>query len=137
VRETLVRVHEPLSVLDILEVGRGEHSWSFARAMQAIAAAEPGVIVLLNLGESPADLLDRFQARAGAAPAPAAARAAKLDLRTYGIGAQILRDLDVGRMRLMARPRKMPSMAGFGLQTIGYLEDRGDEPAAGPGAVGA
>jgi 3,4-dihydroxy 2-butanone 4-phosphate synthase/GTP cyclohydrolase II len=45
-----------------------------------------------------------------------------MDLRTYGVGAQILRDLSVGRMKLLARPRKMPSMAGFGLHTTGYLE---------------
>jgi 3,4-dihydroxy 2-butanone 4-phosphate synthase/GTP cyclohydrolase II len=46
-----------------------------------------------------------------------------MDLRTYGIGAQILRDLGVGQMRLMARPRKMPSMLpGFGLAVTGYDE---------------
>ena len=39
-----------------------------------------------------------------------------MDLRNYGIGAQILRDLNVGRMRLLAKPRKMPSMAGFDLE---------------------
>ena len=44
------------------------------------------------------------------------------DLRNYGIGAQILRELGVGRMRLMAAPRKMPSMAGFGLEVVGYAE---------------
>jgi 3,4-dihydroxy 2-butanone 4-phosphate synthase/GTP cyclohydrolase II len=46
-----------------------------------------------------------------------------MDLRTYGIGAQILRDVNVGRMRLLARPRKMPSMAGFGLHTTGFIEN--------------
>ena len=45
-----------------------------------------------------------------------------MDLRNYGIGAQILRDLNVGRMKLLAKPRKMPSMAGFGLVTTGFLE---------------
>ena len=50
---------------------------------------------------------------------PKAARS--LDLRLYGIGAQILRDLGVGKMRLMAAPRKMPSMAGFGLEVAGYV----------------
>ena len=52
--------------------------------------------------------------------AGAAERAGRsMDLRLYGIGAQILRDLGVGRMRLMAAPRKMPSMAGFGLEVTG------------------
>ena len=57
------------------------------------------------------------------AAAPKAGRSA--DLRLYGIGAQILRDLGVGRMRLMAAPRKMPSMAGFGLEITGYSERPG------------
>ncbi len=47
---------------------------------------------------------------------------AKVDLRNYGIGAQILRDLNVGKMRLMAKPRKMPSMTGFDLEVTGYVE---------------
>jgi 3,4-dihydroxy 2-butanone 4-phosphate synthase/GTP cyclohydrolase II len=121
--ETLVRVHEPTSLLDLIGTDLSTHSWSFARALQAIAQAGSGVIVLLNCGETPQALLDRahaFGALADAArPQP---RTAKMDLRTYGVGAQILRDLNVGQMKLLARPRKMPSMAGFGLHTTGYLE---------------
>jgi 3,4-dihydroxy 2-butanone 4-phosphate synthase/GTP cyclohydrolase II len=45
-----------------------------------------------------------------------------MDLRTYGIGAQILRDLNVVQMKVLARPRKMPSMAGYGLHTTGFVE---------------
>ena len=47
-------------------------------------------------------------------------RAAKMDLRTYGVGAQILRELGVGRMRLLAQPRRMPSMTGYDLQVVGF-----------------
>ncbi|MEK9816464.1 MAG: bifunctional 3,4-dihydroxy-2-butanone-4-phosphate synthase/GTP cyclohydrolase II, partial [Limnobacter sp.] len=43
------------------------------------------------------------------------------DLRTYGIGAQILRDLGVNKMKLLSRPRKMPSMTGFDLEVSGYV----------------
>jgi 3,4-dihydroxy 2-butanone 4-phosphate synthase/GTP cyclohydrolase II len=122
-REVLVRVHEPLSVLDLLEVDREGHSWPLHRALAAIAASDCGVLVLLNCGESGDRLLE------GMAPAGAAAGAGgerrvteRHYLRTYGIGAQILRDLGVARMKLLAKPRKMPSMAGFGLVTTGYLE---------------
>ena len=45
-----------------------------------------------------------------------------MTLRKYGIGAQILKDLGVKKMRLMALPRRMPSMAGFGLEVVGYLQ---------------
>lgn len=123
-REVLVRVHEPTSVLDLIDTEVSVHSWPFGRALARIARAEAGVLILLNCAEPVDRLFDKFGALAdidaGRAPAP---RSAKMDLRTYGIGAQILRDLNVGTMRLLARPRKMPSMAGFGLHVTGYLED--------------
>ncbi len=122
-REVLVRVHEPLSVLDALDVEVSTHSWPLPRALAKIAEAG-GVIVLLNCGESADSLLAQFatlaQIEHGSEPD---ARAARMDLRTYGVGAQILRDLNVVKMKLLARPRKMPSMAGFGLHTTGFLED--------------
>jgi 3,4-dihydroxy 2-butanone 4-phosphate synthase/GTP cyclohydrolase II len=49
----------------------------------------------------------------------------RIALRNYGIGAQILRDLKVRRMRLLALPRPMPSMAGFDLEVTGYLQPQG------------
>jgi 3,4-dihydroxy 2-butanone 4-phosphate synthase/GTP cyclohydrolase II len=111
--ETLVRVHEPLSVLDLIDHGSRSHSWTIPDALTRLARAERGVLVLLHRPESPAELRDR--ALSDLPPAES-----RMDLRNYGIGAQILRDLDVGRMRLMARPRKMPSMAGFGLEVTAY-----------------
>jgi 3,4-dihydroxy 2-butanone 4-phosphate synthase/GTP cyclohydrolase II len=113
--ETLVRVHEPLSVVDLLDSESESHAWSILEAQRAIAAAGRGVIVLLHRPESAQEL--RQRAIAGETPA-----APKMDLRNYGIGAQILRDLNVGRMRLLARQRKMPSMAGFDLEVTGYEE---------------
>jgi len=44
-----------------------------------------------------------------------------MDLRTYGIGAQILRELGVSRMRLLGSPRRMPSMTGYGLEITGFV----------------
>jgi 3,4-dihydroxy 2-butanone 4-phosphate synthase/GTP cyclohydrolase II len=115
-REVLVRVHEPLSVMDLLDVRNTRHSWNFNDALAAVSRAECGVIVLLHGQETASELLEHAQARNGAAPAPAVA------LRNYGIGAQILKDLGVRKMRLMAQPRRMPSMTGFGLEIIGYLQ---------------
>ena len=125
-RESLVRVHEPLSVLDLLDAGAGRHSWGVHESLRAIAAHGCGVLVLLNCSQSDDALEARLSDELrGARIARRSDRSA--DLRTYGIGAQILRDLGVGRMRLMAAPRKMPSMAGFGLEVVGYadLPDRG------------
>jgi len=113
-REVLVRVHEPFSAIDLLDAASCAHSWNLGEAMRTIAQSEAGVIVLLHREESGQAMLQRLRAQTGAA-------AAKVDLRTYGIGAQILRDLGVARMRVMAQPRKMPSMAGFDLEVTGYL----------------
>ena len=115
-RDALVRVHEPLTVLDLLDAGPGTHSWSVPEALGAIAQEGCGVIVLLNCAQSD----DALAAQLTDSALPAAGRS--VDLRNYGIGAQILRDLGVVRMRLMAAPRKMPSMAGFGLEIAGYAE---------------
>ena len=113
--ETLVRVHEPLSVMDLLDAGSTSHSWTIPAALDAINEAGRGVVVLLHRPESAQEL--RRRALTDEPPV-----SAKVDLRNYGIGAQILRDLNVGRMRLMAKPRKMPSMTGFDLEVTGHLE---------------
>jgi len=114
----LVRVHEPVSVLDFLDCKSRRHTFSVDQAMEAIAKAGLGVVVLLHRDESGGDLL-------AALNADEAKPAQKWDPRLYGIGAQILRELGVGRMRLLASPRKMPSMAGFGLEICGYLSPEG------------
>ncbi|HKW38146.1 MAG TPA: bifunctional 3,4-dihydroxy-2-butanone-4-phosphate synthase/GTP cyclohydrolase II [Burkholderiales bacterium] len=114
--ETLVRVHAPLSLLDLVEAGPGGHSWSVDDALARIAAEGRGVMVLLNCSEGASQLIERV-----ASPERTDA-SAKADFLTYGVGAQILRDLKVGKMRLMASPRKMPSMAGWDLEVTGYVE---------------
>jgi 3,4-dihydroxy 2-butanone 4-phosphate synthase/GTP cyclohydrolase II len=119
-RECLVRVHQPVSILDLLDNRATTHSWNMSSAMAAIKNAECGVLVLLNCGESADQLFAQF-ASLDAKGARPVGRAATMDLRTYGIGAQILKDLGVGKMQLLANPRKMPSMTGFDLEVTGYL----------------
>ncbi len=113
--ETLVRVHEPTSFVDLIDSSPGMHSWSVQDALDTISAAGKGVMVLLNCSESPGQLIERV-----AVSAPESA--GKSELLTYGIGAQVLRDLNVGRMRLMSNPRKMPSVAGWELEITGYVQ---------------
>ena len=115
-RETLVRVHEPLSVLDFLDPASGRHSFSLEQSLRALAQAESGVIVMLHRPETGQDIL-------AALPDQAASQrpAAKWDPRIYGIGAQILRDLGVRKMKLLASPRRMPSVIGFDLEVTGYV----------------
>src|SRR6185436_6368597 len=115
-KETLVRVHEPLSVMDFLDDSSNQHSFGVFDAMKRIAEIGSGVIVLLRRPESGADLLAQMSP-----DQRLAAPAVKWDPRIYGIGAQILRDLSVGKMRLLSTPKKMPSMTGFGLEIVGYV----------------
>jgi 3,4-dihydroxy 2-butanone 4-phosphate synthase/GTP cyclohydrolase II len=115
---TLVRVHEPLSMLDLLDTAPGAHSWGVQEALAAIGEAGSGVMVLLNCAESAEQLAERVASQAKPWPA------AKIELLTYGIGAQILRDLNVGKMKLMAKPRKMPSMAGWDLEVAEYVQSK-------------
>ena len=116
-KEALVRVHEPVSVIDLLDAGSTTHSWNFHDALASIAQSGCGVLLLLHRQETAEELLER------ARPADAhSAPPKKMELRNYGIGAQILRDLGVKKMRLMALPRRMPSMAGFDLEVVGYAQ---------------
>jgi 3,4-dihydroxy 2-butanone 4-phosphate synthase / GTP cyclohydrolase II len=114
-KEVLVRVHEPLSVFDFIDSSSKSHSWNTLEAIKVIQNSDCGVIVLLHRRETGEDLLDRIRH----ADEPIRH---KHDLRNYGIGSQILMDLGVRKMRLMAAPRKMPSMKGFDLEITGYLE---------------
>ena len=115
-----MRVHEPLSVLDLLEVGASTHSWTLDAAMEEIAKRERGVIVLLNCGDSKEHLIDVFEAFDSTEKADALKRR-PVDFKTYGIGAQILRELGVGKMQLLSNPRKLGSMSGYGLEVTGFV----------------
>ncbi|MGE0802971.1 MAG: bifunctional 3,4-dihydroxy-2-butanone-4-phosphate synthase/GTP cyclohydrolase II [Lautropia sp.] len=137
-REALVRVHEPLTPLDLLVSGSTSHSWPIDRALHAIAAHGTGVLVMLNCAPDADTLFRQLRLACGGGGGGSGSgsgggehrpRADAMDLRSYGIGAQILKDLGVGRMRLLAHPRRMPSMAGFHLEVTGFTED-GSAPSA-------
>ena len=114
-KETVVRVHEPLSALDFLEQVSLPNTTSVHDALGKISQSEAGVLVMMHHTETSFTLL----ARAAAQPE---AHHAQWDPRSYGIGAQVLRDLNVGKMCLIATPRKLPSMTGFGLEVVRYCQ---------------
>ena len=116
--EVLARVHEPLSVMDLLDAGSGRHSWPLGLALQTLRESGKGVAVLLNCGDEAQALIGRALP-SEVTPVPSTGSA--MDLRTYGVGAQILRAMGVRRMRLMGSPRRMPSMTGYGLEVVGFL----------------
>ncbi|HEV2441794.1 MAG TPA: 3,4-dihydroxy-2-butanone-4-phosphate synthase [Steroidobacteraceae bacterium] len=127
----LVRVHVADPLRDLLGIRADPLAWTLRAAMERIARAGSGVIVILRDRESPGDLLDsvRSLATPGAGDAQpdasaAGTRAARRDgevLRTFGIGAQILKDLGVRRMRVLSAPKQIHGIAAFGLEIDGYV----------------
>ncbi len=112
----LTRVHEPFTSLDLFEFDESQHAYSVAEAMRIIATEGAGVIVLLRRHETAEMIMDRFLGEADKGKRPA-----KWDPRMHGIGAQILRQLNVRKMRVLAWPKKIPSMAGFELEVVDYV----------------
>lgn len=133
-RETPVRVHEPLSVLDLLEIDSSTHSWTLDAAMKEIASRDLGAIVLLNCHDSKEHLIDVFQAFDRKDKAEQLKRR-PIDFKTYGIGAQILRELGVGKMQVLSNPRKLGSMSGYGLEVTGFIPMPGCPATPGDIAV--
>ena len=110
--QVMVRVHEPLSLMDWLDTASSPHSWPLSAALGAIKAEGRGVALLLNPTESSEDLI-------AAASQPRAAKQRSepgndADLRTYGLGAQILRDLGISRMKVLGNPRRFTSRGASG-----------------------
>ncbi|KXV13202.1 3,4-dihydroxy-2-butanone 4-phosphate synthase [Caballeronia megalochromosomata] len=130
-RDTPVRVHEPLSVLDLLEIDSSTHSWTIDAAMKEIAARDLGAIVMLNCGDTKEHLVDVFRAFDQKDKA-AELKRRPIDFKTYGIGAQILRDIGVGKMEVLATPRKLGSMSGYGLEVTGFVPMPGCPATAAP-----
>ena len=126
--ETLVRVHEPVTALDFLDSNVSTHSWPLVQALQQIACAPAGVAVLLNASGIAApndeDWLAQFQKLNQSKDEIKKPLARKTDFRSYGIGAQILKDVGVGKMRLLANPSPVPNLSGYKLEVTGYTPDK-------------
>lgn len=114
--ETPVRVHEQLSILDFVDYPGQRPSFSIDRALKTIARRGAGVLVLLHSPQMGREILAALDSDQHPNK-PAIA----WDPRHHGIGAQILRDLGVGKMLLMSSRQKIPSVSGFGLEICGYI----------------
>jgi 3,4-dihydroxy 2-butanone 4-phosphate synthase/GTP cyclohydrolase II len=116
VNAPLVRVHVKDTLRDLIGVREANRSWSLRAAMQRVAADGNGVVLLLRPQEEPKDLMESVNhLNSGVAKNPGV-------LRTYGIGAQILRDLGIHRMRVLSAPRQLQGLAGFDLEVVEYVD---------------
>jgi len=129
----LVRVHLPETLRDLVGVRGAPRAWTLRAVMQRIADAGNGVVVLLRQQESPEDLTESVRAMASAAAQAAVQteRATKAEvgqgavLRTFGVGAQILKDLGVRRMRVLSKPKQMHGISAFDLEVEAYVGEDG------------
>jgi 3,4-dihydroxy 2-butanone 4-phosphate synthase/GTP cyclohydrolase II len=125
----LVRVHLADTLRDLLGVQGAVRTWTLRGAMQRIVEAGSGVVVVLRQQESARELADAVRSFAATTPALAAPEAATEGegavLRTYGVGAQILKDLGVRRMRVLSAPKQMHGISAFGLEIEGYVGEEG------------
>ena len=123
----LVRVHLADTLRDLFGIQGATRAWTLRAALQRIAEAGDGVVIVLRQQESARELTDslRTLAPAAAAPEAAQARAEGAVLRTFGVGAQILKDLGVQRMRVLSAPKQMHGLSAFGLEVEGYVGEEG------------
>jgi 3,4-dihydroxy 2-butanone 4-phosphate synthase/GTP cyclohydrolase II len=117
-KPTLVRVHIRNMLQDVLAVRHGDFSWPVRRALQRVAEEGEGVVVLLRRPESPRELVQQI---VGLNRPEEATEPTGPVLRTYGLGAQILSDLGVRKMRVLSSPKKMYGLSGFGLEVVEYV----------------
>ena len=122
----LVRVHVADTMRDLLGVRGTVRAWTLRAAMQRIVEAGNGVVVVLRQQESSRELADAVRSFAAAAPPEASPESAEgTVLRTFGVGAQILKDLCVKRMRVLSAPKQMHGISAFGLEVDSYVGDAG------------
>src|SRR3569623_1137507 len=120
----LVRVHMLDNLSDLFGAARSDALWSLREALARISREGQGGVVVLRQPHETRGLLARmreYQMQVqGLTPV---APPANDDLRTYGVGAQILAELGVGKMRVLGPPKRLHGLAGFGLEEVEYVGD--------------
>jgi 3,4-dihydroxy 2-butanone 4-phosphate synthase/GTP cyclohydrolase II len=119
----MVRVH-PIDTLSdlvgVLDIGR---TWTLRAAMKRIADEGVGILIVLRDHSTPRELADAVSALGQRVEHVATTQVAPQVLRTYGIGAQILKDLGVTRMQVLSTPKQLQGIAAFGLEITGYVAE--------------
>ncbi len=121
-KEPLVRVHIQDTLGDILRIQDRSLGWPVDSAIERIAAEEAGVVVILRERESSRELVESIKGLSLAPDELQTKRDGDAVLRTYGVGAQILRDLGIQRMRVLSAPKQMLGISGFDLEITEYVE---------------
>ncbi|HEY5682085.1 MAG TPA: bifunctional 3,4-dihydroxy-2-butanone-4-phosphate synthase/GTP cyclohydrolase II [Sulfuricaulis sp.] len=122
---TAVRVHVQESLLDLVSTAHRAGSWSLHEALAYVAAEDAGVVVILQQEEKPGDLVQRIRNfhGQGKTSESTTGKRGHQEMRTYGLGSQILADLGVSKMRVLGHAMKAPGLSGFGLEIVEYIEN--------------
>jgi 3,4-dihydroxy 2-butanone 4-phosphate synthase/GTP cyclohydrolase II len=118
----LVRVHLQDTLGDVIGVKSHSLGWPLGNAIERIAKEGAGVIVLLREQESSRDFVDSVEGLGREQDDLDERRGGDQVLRTYGVGAQILRDLGLSKIRVLSAPKQMYAISGFDLEIIEYVE---------------
>ncbi|MEZ5536007.1 MAG: bifunctional 3,4-dihydroxy-2-butanone-4-phosphate synthase/GTP cyclohydrolase II [Thiolinea sp.] len=121
--EVMVRVHLENELCDLLALTEASCGWPLRDAMQRIAREGQGVIVILRRPTHAQDVLKQLKAFESQPVVQDNTPSSPADLKTYGIGAQILADVGIQRMRVMSAPKRFLGIAGFGLEVVEYIQD--------------
>ena len=119
----LVRVHLQDTLGDVIGVQSRALGWPLHSAIERIAREDAGVIVLLRDHESSRDFMDAIEDLGKPDDELTERRSGAGVLRTYGVGAQILRDLGLHQIRVLSAPKHMYAISGFDLEITGYVEE--------------
>ncbi len=118
----LVRVHVQNPLSDVLGIKRDDFGLPLRLAMAEIEREGTGLVLVLGGHEGDDELLRRIQKQ----PEPSVLKSGdsrqSSELRTYGIGAQIIVDIGIRKMRVLSAPKRMTGLAGFGLEVVEYVE---------------
>ena len=118
----LVRVHLQDTLGDIIGVNSRRLGWPLDNAIERIAGEDVGVIVILREQETSRDFIDAVEGLGQPRHDIEKRRNGDDVLRTYGVGAQILRDLGLSKIRVLSAPKQMYAISGFDLEITEYVE---------------
>jgi len=123
----LVRVHVQNPLSDVLSIRRSDFGMPLRSAMEQIDAVGAGLALVLGGNKDDDEILRQIQQKSAPPIAPSGDNRRSRELRTYGIGAQIIADLGVRKMRVLSAPWKLTGLAGFGLEVDEYIETLADK----------
>ena len=121
VEAPLVRVHLQDTLGDVVGVRDKSLGWPLHSAIERIGQEEVGVVVLLRDQESSRDFMESVESLGEQRDELGSRRSGDMVLRTYGVGAQILRDLGLSKIRVLSAPKQMYAISGFDLEITEYV----------------